>query len=692
MTIPISRIISDNPSVLAAGGEEMALVGLMLTQNPRFPYGIMQSFGSAPSVGAYFGLSTAEYTHASYYFGGYQNETQSPGEVQVAFLPLTNVGAWIRGAPINYLLPSQLSAISGTLSISVDGYALSGNVNLSSATSPSTAAGLIQTALNGTANANLPVAAVSASAGGAVVAQTCTFVGGINGNLLNVTATTGAAIEPGAIITVGAAAYTQITNQLTGTPGGIGTYSVAILPSATAYNGIPAAAALGGGQNVLAGTAMTATYGKLTLTGPNASGTFSAGQTLTGGTLVAGTILWGQLTGTVAGSAGTYVVSPSQAVSGATVTATAAPLSVVYDSISGGLLISSGQACPAQLPGYGTAQVGATASASSVANATGAAASLLGLAAGQGNVLSQGAAGMSPQVAMSQVVRWSQNFAQFWTTFDPDGGAAAGPTQKLNFSNWTGSQNKRYAYIGWDTDASPVAVGASAASCFSQQVLVTFNYDGTAPVWDNAGGIYAAFVAGCIAAINFGATNGRTTIAFRSQAGMPAAVTDATVYDNLKAAGYNFYGAFAEANQQFMFMVNGTVSGQFMWLDSYVNQIWMNMNFRLALINLVLNVGNIPYNTSGAAMTEAALMTDIDAALNFGAIRTGITLSSTQALEVNNQAGIPIAATLQSQGWYFQMQPAQPSVRQARTTPPIFFWYTDGGSIQQMALNSIEIM
>ncbi|WP_367575649.1 DUF3383 family protein, partial [Serratia liquefaciens] len=67
-----------------------------------------------------------------------------------------------------------------------------------------------------------------------------------------------------------------------------------------------------------------------------------------------------------------------------------------------------------------------------------------------------------------------------------------------------------------------------------------------------------AFVCGAAASIDFEATNGRITFAFRGQGGLVAGVTTATVASNLIANGYNFYGAYATANQQFREFQNGT--------------------------------------------------------------------------------------------------------------------------------------
>ena len=94
---------------------------------------------------------------------------------------------------------------------------------------------------------------------------------------------------------------------------------------------------------------------------------------------------------------------------------------------------------------------------------------------------------------------------------------------------------------------------------------------------------------------------------------------------------------------------------------------------------------------AGYAQIEAACLDPINAALNFGAIRAGITLSESQITQVNSAAGAQISDTITARGWYLQILDAQPIVRAARSSPPCTLWYTDGQSVQAINLASIEI-
>jgi hypothetical protein len=212
------------------------------------------------------------------------------------------------------------------------------------------------------------------------------------------------------------------------------------------------------------------------------------------------------------------------------------------------------------------------------------------------------------------------------------------------------------------------------------------------PLYDpNSIGL-AAFAMGAIASIDFAGTNTRVTLAFQnSAAGLAPVVTSQSVGANLDANGYNYYGTWATTNDQFTFLYPGSVTGAFTWADAYVNAIWLNDSFQNDLMVLLTSAGSIPYNAAGYAMISASLMSTIQQALTFGAIRAGVTLSSTQVAEVNSLAGKAIDGILSTRGWYLLIQDATPSVRVARGTPPMIFWYTDGGAIQSINLASIDV-
>jgi hypothetical protein len=505
MTIPASAIVSVNPGVISAGGNALVLNGLMLTTNTAIPIGAVQPFASQLAVANFFGAASSEASLAANYFSGFDNSTQKPGNLLFSQYPTAPVAAYLRGGSLAAMTLTQLQALSGTLTVTVDGAAkTSTSVNLSSATSFSNAATMITAA-------------------------------------------------------------------------------------------------------------------------------FTSGPTVT------------------------------------------------YDSQRAAFVVTSGT----------------TGASSTMSFATGTLAAGLNLTSATGAVLSQGAIAATPSGAMNAIISITQNWAAFMPIFEPV------IADKTAFATWTAAQNNRYAYIQYDTDANAVVSGNTTS--FGAQVIAN-SYSGSVPISGSAvtaaaagstlGAMLppiAAFVLGSIASIDFARTNGRITFAFKSQSGLAAVVADQTTANTLQANGYNFYGAYATANQGFTFFYPGSVGGKFTWLDEYINEVWMNSQLQLAMMTLLTQVTSVPYNTAGYALIDAACADPIKAALNFGAIRAGVPLSTLQAAEVNQAAGLAIDQTLSTRGWYLQILPATAQVRGARQSPPMTLWYMDGGAVQQLTLASIVV-
>jgi hypothetical protein len=427
------------------------------------------------------------------------------------------------------------------------------------------------------------------------------------------------------------------------------------------------------GSNVLPGAMLFAQYNQSAVSG------YLRGGNISGLTLAQLQAFSGTLTITFAG-----VALTSSTINLATATSfsdaatlieagfTSPPFGVTYDSVSGAFVFTS-------------TSTGAT---ETITFATGTLAADLMLTQATGATLSQGAAAVaSPSAFMAGVVGQTTNWATFFTTFDPDNGT--GNAIKYQFAQWNGQQGNRYAYVCWDTDITPTE-STDAASCLGQLIKAA-GISGTILIYEPSDLGLAAFVCGAVASIDFTEVNGRITLAFKSQSGLVASVTNQTVASNLIANGYNFYGAYATANQSFIFFYPGSISGPYAWADSYVNQIWLNNAFQLAMMTLLTSVKSLPFDAAGYALVRAACMDPINAGLNFGAFSGGVALSAAQIAEVNNAAGTAIDATLSSQGWYLQILPATAQVRGARTSPPMTFWYMDAGSIQSLNLASVEV-
>lgn len=168
--------------------------------------------------------------------------------------------------------------------------------------------GTTQALINQKAYANLATGQVSfgptgspnsaSSTATTIAAATWSGTGSIQGNVMTVGSVVGT-IAPGATVTgVGVPSGAAVVDQLSGTPGGAGTYSLNI-----------------GELAIAAGTALSGGYGLMTVGGTlGGTGIFAIGGIVTGtlGSVTAGTQITGL--GTGAGGLGTYYVTPSQTV------------------------------------------------------------------------------------------------------------------------------------------------------------------------------------------------------------------------------------------------------------------------------------------------------------------------------------------------------------------------------------------
>ena len=323
---------------------------------------------------------------------------------------------------------------------------------------------------------------------------------------------------------------------------------------------------------------------------------------------------------------------------------------------------------------------GTTGNASTISYVTGTAADGLMLSQAKGADLSQGADAATPKAYMDELVQITQNWALFTTAFEPD---LAG---KKEFAMWANGRGNRFGYVAWDTDVT--AKDPTKTTSFGYWLRQNKVQD-TVPVFGDVS--HAMFVLGFAASLDFDRRNGRSTLAFKYQGGLTPSVTNASDAAGLEANGYNFFGPYAAAKENFNFMYSGAISGEWKWLDTFLKQIWLNANLQLAMVHLLMGVGSIPYNSEGYAMIEAACLDPINAAINFGAIRTGVALSESQKAQIRNALGRDASGTIFAKGYVLQIDPATAAIRSDRRSPTMTLYYADGGSVQRLNLASIAI-
>ena len=566
-TIPASAIVSVQPNVLATGGNALSMIGLMLTENQRVPTGVVMPFASAANVGAFFGLTSPEYLLATTYFNGFTIATVLPDSLLFAQYPVGGNGAYLWSGNVGALGLTALQALSGTLTVTIDGTSqTSSAINFASAGSYSAAAGYIQAAFS------LELGVV---------------VGSITGSVLTVSSVTSGALSIGALVT--------------------------------------------GSGFILPGTYIISEG-----TGSGGTGTYNLSQPVTSGVGTGSTLQIGQVTCT-------------------------------YDSVTGAFVLNSGRG--------GTL--------STMTFATGALATSLLMTQATGAYLSQGTIPATPTAIMNNITAQTTNFASFMTVWEP-------PTAtKVLFAQWNSAQNYKYMYVMHDSDVT--VASANSITC-AGYLITQQNLQGVERIYDPTNGPYvAAFALSYAACLNYNLLNGRTDMAFLTGQSLTPGVTNQTIASNVLGNGYSYYGAYANGGNEWMIFYNGNVSGKFLWVDTYINQIWLNSQLQTALFSLLTSVRSVPFTPAGYNLIFATMQGPAQGGVNFGAIRSGVVLTQQQIVELIVLAGRDISGILKNQGYYIQVLDPGGQVRQARGSPIINFFYCDGQSVQMIAVNSVDV-
>lgn len=324
---------------------------------------------------------------------------------------------------------------------------------------------------------------------------------------------------------------------------------------------------------------------------------------------------------------------------------------------------------------------GTNGATSSISYAAGAVADALKLSESTGAIVDNATVVDTADTIMQKVTSYTLNFAAITTI-----GNAFNLDIKKAIAKWNSKQNNRYWFVAYDLE--PTALIANNTNCFGQW-LEENAISGTTAIYGTLE--QAGLACGFAASINFRETNGRATMEFKRQSGIAASVTELQDATALESNGYAYYGAWATANERFIFFRNTKVSGDFEWIDAYLNQVYFNAQLQLAFMNMLINYKAIPYNAEGRAIHRAAAQDPINEMLNFGGIQSGVNLSEAQTTQINHEAGFDAAREINAKGYCLLIQDAAAQVRGKRQSLPLKLWYTDGGSVHTVNLASINV-
>lgn len=319
---------------------------------------------------------------------------------------------------------------------------------------------------------------------------------------------------------------------------------------------------------------------------------------------------------------------------------------------------------------------------SAVGLATGEAADGLKLTADTGAMVSVGAEQSVIPELMNQIINISQDWVLFTTTFTPDE-----PTH-IAFGQWVSQTDYRFGYVMHD-DAQ-TAITPSSEDCLAFKVAVTENCENVLPVYGDYR--HAMTALAYTASLDFNRLNGRVSYKYRDFTGVAPNVNDGNTADALKSNGYSFFGVYGSNRVVKNYTADGKISGKFLWLDSFISQVWINASLLSSFAELFTQNASYPFSSAGYAAIQTAVIDVAGRAKDFGAIRAGVTLDKAQIKVVNDAVGRDISSTLFSDGWFMYIPEQNGSSRTERHLDGAIFYYVDGQLIQSIAMSSNDIL
>lgn len=325
---------------------------------------------------------------------------------------------------------------------------------------------------------------------------------------------------------------------------------------------------------------------------------------------------------------------------------------------------------------------GVTGAEASLSAISGTIADVMGLTSG--TTSSAGADAQTVTETMNTIIASFQNFVTFAFLTEPDDADA------LLAARWASTQSNAgnmYLFVLQDSDANN-ADGEDVSVI--AEVLKANNIGATCICYPDTN--MAAFIMGIAASINWDARRGTLTFAFKAQDGLGASVESASAALGMQAHSVNYIGNYATRNDNFVWLYNGSMLGDWSWIDTYLNAVWLCNALQVQLMAMFQANRRIPYTEAGYAIIRANCRDVIDRAVFNGVIDAGVTLSNAQKAALTQELGADYSDEIRTNGYYLQIEDATAQTRQQRNTPPCNLVYTYGGSVHKLNLPAIAVV
>ena len=304
-------------------------------------------------------------------------------------------------------------------------------------------------------------------------------------------------------------------------------------------------------------------------------------------------------------------------------------------------------------------------------------ATLLGLTQAKGATLSQGSDALDVADNMRSIRGVTENWATFTFLY------SATDDEILDLSAWASAQGVEYLFVCCSTDANLKNQVDTTSIAYK---LKEATAGATTLIFGDQ--VYAAFIMGTAASIDWDRTQGAITFAFKSLDGLAPTIDNATEATTLLGKKCNLYGTYATRNDDFVFLYDSNMYGDYNFIDPFINASWCNNALQVAIMNGLSMSPRVPYNEDGYTQIRSWCQDPINRARRNGVIDPGLNLSEAQKTELIREAGLDITSNLQTDGYSLQVIDGGPQVRTTRDTPSVSLWYSYAGSVQRVELAS----
>lgn len=345
-----------------------------------------------------------------------------------------------------------------------------------------------------------------------------------------------------------------------------------------------------------------------------------------------------------------------------------AGVTVEYSSLTGGFIVTS----PTTGDDSTITAMGTGASGTDLST-------LMGLSVASGAVVSQGKSAMSVADNFAEIRNVTDNWVTFTTLW------AASEAEAVALADWANGRGVDYLYVCHSTD--PKLLNASASDSIAESLK---DYGATTCIY---GGVEAAvFIMAIAASIDWGRVQGAISFAHKQQSGLTPTVEALADAAAIESHDVNFYGRYATRNDEFLRLFPGKIFGEYGFIDTYVNAIWLKNVIQVSVMSGLGAVGRVPYTDAGYALIRAWIADPINRALRNGVIDPGVTLSESQKAQILRETGSDLSSELFTNGYALIIDDAGASVRVNRDSPTVNLYYTYGGSVNRVVISSTAVL